>query len=134
GILHSLNPRARIVPASFGKVPLDAILNTHRFDFDAASAAPAWLAELRGEHVPETEALGIRSFVYRRRVPFHPQRLWDLMHTEWLREQRIEALMSQGASVAHEMGTPLSTVAVITGELQHDAKQPDSPLAPYRED
>ncbi|MBB0026072.1 ATP-binding protein [Ralstonia pickettii] len=51
-----------------------------------------------------------------------------------LREQRIEALMSQGASVAHEMGTPLSTVAVITGELQHDAKQPDSPLGPYRED
>jgi G3E family GTPase len=85
-ILHSLNPRARIVPASFGKVPLDAILNTHRFDFDAAAAAPAWLAELRGEHVPETEALGIRSFVYRRRMPFHPQRLWDLMHTEWLRE------------------------------------------------
>lgn len=40
GILHSLNPRARIVPASFGKVPLDEILNTHRFDFDAASAAP----------------------------------------------------------------------------------------------
>lgn len=51
-----------------------------------------------------------------------------------LREQRIEALMAQGASVAHEMGTPLSTVAVITGELQHDAKQPNSPLAPYRED
>ena len=65
---------------------VDEILDTHRFDFDAASAAPAWLAELRGEHVPETEALGIRSFVYRRRVPFHPQRLWDLMHTEWLRE------------------------------------------------
>jgi G3E family GTPase len=85
-ILHSLNPRAHIVPASFGKVPLDEILNTHRFDFDAAAAAPAWLAELRGEHVPETEALGIRSFVYRRRVPFHPQRLWDLMHTDWLRE------------------------------------------------
>lgn len=37
GILHSLNPRARIVPASFGAVPLDEILNTHRFDFDAAS-------------------------------------------------------------------------------------------------
>ena len=86
GILHSLNPRARIVPASFGKVPLDEILNTHRFDFDAASAPPASLAELRGEHAPETEALGIRSFVYRRRVAFHPQRLWDLMHTEWLRE------------------------------------------------
>ncbi|CCF96054.1 HAMP domain-containing histidine kinase [Ralstonia solanacearum] len=51
-----------------------------------------------------------------------------------LREQRIEALVSQGASVAHEMGTPLSTVAVIAGELQHDARQPDSPLVPYRED
>jgi two-component system sensor histidine kinase RegB len=51
-----------------------------------------------------------------------------------LREERIEALVAQGASVAHEMGTPLSTVAVIAGELQHDARQPDSPLAPYRED
>ncbi|MDE2202577.1 MAG: HAMP domain-containing histidine kinase [Burkholderiaceae bacterium] len=51
-----------------------------------------------------------------------------------LRDQRIEALMSQGASVAHEMGTPLSTVAVIAGELQHDARLPNSPLAPYQED
>lgn len=75
GILHSLNPRVRIVSTSFDAVPLDRILNTHRFDFDAISAAPAWLAELRSEYVPETEALDVGSFVYRRRVPFRPQRL-----------------------------------------------------------
>jgi len=86
GILRSLNPRAAIVPASFGKVPLDSVLDTGRFDFDAAAAAPGWLAELRGEHVPESEAYGIGSFVYRRRRPFHPQRFADLIHTEWLRE------------------------------------------------
>ncbi|CAG9175847.1 zinc metallochaperone GTPase ZigA [Cupriavidus respiraculi] len=85
-LLHALNPRADIVPASFGKVPLERVLDTGRFDFEAAAAAPGWLAELRGEHVPESEEYGIGSFVYRRRRPFHPRRFADLIHTEWLRE------------------------------------------------
>ncbi|MEL6367747.1 MAG: GTP-binding protein, partial [Pseudomonadota bacterium] len=85
-ILRTLNTEAEIIPISKGNVETDAILNTGRFNFEKAQQAPGWLKEMRGEHVPETEALGIRSFVYRRRVPFHPQRLWDLMHTEWLRE------------------------------------------------
>lgn len=41
GILRQLNPRARIVEARFGQVPLDAVLNTGLFDFDAAADAPA---------------------------------------------------------------------------------------------
>lgn len=73
-ILRSLNPRADIVSSEFGRVPLDRVLDTCRFDFDAAAEAPGWLAELRGEHVPETEAYGIDSFIYRARRPFHPQR------------------------------------------------------------
>ncbi|NNM70140.1 MAG: HAMP domain-containing histidine kinase [Gallionella sp.] len=37
-----------------------------------------------------------------------------------LRNERIVALGIQAAGAAHEMGTPLSTMAVVIGELQHD--------------
>lgn len=74
GILHSLNPRAKIEVSEFGQVNLDRVLNTNLFDFNAAAQAPGWLKELRGEHTPETEEYGIQSFVYRARRPFHPQR------------------------------------------------------------
>ena len=83
GILKTLNPRARIIHSSFGKVPLSRIMNTGLFDFDQAAEAPGWLQELRGEHVPETEEYGISSFVYRAHKPFHPQRLWQWFNTEW---------------------------------------------------
>jgi G3E family GTPase len=82
-MLTSLNPRAKIELARFGKLPLDRVLDTGLFDFDAASQAPGWLAELRGEHVPETLEYGIASFTYQARQPFHPQRFWDLIHGEW---------------------------------------------------
>jgi len=82
-LLRKLNPDARIVRTSFGRVPLHEILNTGRFDFERAAQAPGWLKELRGEHTPETEEYGISSFVYRARRPFHPQRFWDLIHDAW---------------------------------------------------
>ncbi|MDP2248520.1 MAG: zinc metallochaperone GTPase ZigA, partial [Nitrosomonadales bacterium] len=82
-ILKTLNPRADIVHSSFGKVPLDTVMNTGKFDFEAAQEAPGWLSELRGEHIPESEEFGISSFVYRARKPFHPQRLWDWLGEEW---------------------------------------------------
>ena len=40
---------------------------------------------------------------------------------EILRNERIVALGTQAASAAHEMGTPLSTMAVVIGELRHNA-------------
>lgn len=44
---------------------------------------------------------------------------------ETLRNERIVALGTQAAGAAHELGTPLSTMAVVIGELQHDtAAQP----------
>jgi two-component system sensor histidine kinase RegB len=39
---------------------------------------------------------------------------------ETLRNERIVALGIQAASAAHEMGTPLSTLAVVIGELKRD--------------
>ncbi|WP_425055181.1 zinc metallochaperone GTPase ZigA [Pseudomonas abyssi] len=82
-ILASLNPRARIEMVEFGQVPLDRVLDTGLFDFSAASQAPGWLQELRGSHTPETEEYGIGSFVYRARRPFHPQRFFTLVNSEW---------------------------------------------------
>lgn len=81
-ILRSLNPRARIISAEFGKVELKTILNTGLFDFNAAALAPGWLKELRGEHTPETEEYGIHSFVYRARRPFHPDRFWKVIEND----------------------------------------------------
>ncbi|WP_050460851.1 zinc metallochaperone GTPase ZigA [Herbaspirillum autotrophicum] len=82
-ILRGLNPRARIEASSFGKVALDKVLDTGLFDFEEAQKAPGWLQELRGEHVPESEEYNIASFVYRARRPFHPQRFFALINTEW---------------------------------------------------
>jgi two-component system sensor histidine kinase RegB len=47
---------------------------------------------------------------------------------EILRNERIVALGTQAAGAAHEMGTPLSTMAVVIGELQHDSATTQSAL------
>jgi two-component system sensor histidine kinase RegB len=48
---------------------------------------------------------------------------------EILRNERIVALGTQAASAAHEMGTPLSTMAVVIGELQQDRSDWEDNLA-----
>nr|MCU0227603.1 GTP-binding protein [Bryobacterales bacterium] len=84
GIIRRLNPEARLLPTSFGKAPLEALLNTGLFDEEKAANAPGWLKELQGVgHTPETEEYGIGSFVFRARRPFHPQRLYDALGEVW---------------------------------------------------
>ncbi|MGG4341358.1 GTP-binding protein [Paenibacillus lautus] len=80
GILHKLQPSAKIIRTVKGQVAPAEILNTGLFDFEKASQAPGWIQELqKEEHVPETDEYGISSFVYRRRRPFHPERLAAFM-------------------------------------------------------
>ena len=83
GAVRRLNPRARIVRATRGAVPLDAVLDTGLFDFEEARKAPGWMKVLRGEESSEADEYGFSSFVYRARRPFHPDRFWRLIQTEW---------------------------------------------------
>ncbi|OXM87923.1 GTP-binding protein [Paenibacillus rigui] len=92
GVLRKLQPRANILRAEHGKVPPAAILNTGLFDFDEASRSAGWMQELNNEHhTPETEEYGISSFVYKRRRPFHPERL-----TQWMSEWPEEIVRAKG--------------------------------------
>ncbi|MDB1086557.1 GTP-binding protein [Streptomyces sp. ACA25] len=80
--LRRLNPAARVIRSSHGRVPAAEILGTGLFDLDKAQQAPGWVAELNGDHVPETEEYGISSLLFRAARPFHPGRLWDLVTEE----------------------------------------------------
>eukprot|EP00762_Andalucia_godoyi_P005862 ANDGO_07016.mRNA.1 Putative metal chaperone YciC len=82
GMIHRLNPDAKVICTTFSQVDPKEILNTNLFDFDKASLNPGWLREIRGSHKPESDEYGISSFVYRRRRPFHPQRLWDAIEND----------------------------------------------------
>jgi len=84
-VIRSLNPDARIEEADFGEVPLDAILDTKLFDFNKAHEHPLWYKELHGfaAHTPETEGYGVRSFVYRARRPFDPERFQSFIDKGW---------------------------------------------------
>jgi G3E family GTPase len=78
-LLRKLNPSAKLIRAQQGKVSPRDILNTGMFDMDKAQQSAGWLHELQNEHTPETEAYGIRSFAFRARRPFHPQRLMAVL-------------------------------------------------------
>ena len=80
-ILRRLNPEAALLPARFGDVPLACVLNTGLFDFEKA-ARRRRAKEPRATR-PESEEYGVGSFVYRARVPFHPQRFWKALRRDW---------------------------------------------------
>lgn len=78
-VIKALNPVADIVEAQHGRVPLEKILGTGKFDLERANAMPGWVRELEGRHTPETEAYGITSFILRSREPLHPWRFSSFM-------------------------------------------------------
>lgn len=56
-----------------------------------------------------------------------------LAREQHLKNEQMIALGTQAASAAHEMGTPLSTIALIAGDLKHDFTR-KAELAAYRQD
>lgn len=92
GVLRKLQPQAKIIRTTRGQVDPAEILNTGLFDFERASQSAGWIQELqKEEHTPETEEYGIASFVYRRQLPFHPERFY-----RWLEEWPEEIVRAKG--------------------------------------
>ncbi|WP_370949252.1 GTP-binding protein [Amycolatopsis sp. cg5] len=79
--LRRLNPAAHVLVSSHGKVPVEQVLGTGRYDELRAQEAPGWVAELNGDHVPETEEYGISSVVFRADRPFDPGLLWTFVNS-----------------------------------------------------
>ncbi len=92
-ILRSLNSLAEILPMERGQVANEKLLGTGLFNFEKAQQAPGWLAEMRGEHTPETEEYGIGSFSFVARKPFHPERFHNFLHST---EQYGKLIRSKG--------------------------------------
>lgn len=126
--LRRLNGDAHMVQTAFGRVPLDAVLNTDRFDFDRASSISLWVTGMtethsaahgdhthhdhHHHHTEQGEEYGISSLVFRARRPFHPERLYALAESDafdpvlrskgtiWLASRAADAILwSQAGDV-----------------------------------
>ncbi len=86
-ILKWLQPTAEYIETDWGMVPLSRVVDTGLFNMEKSENSPLWMRELQSggyaNHTPETEEYGIKSWIYRRNIPFHPERFLDLANTEW---------------------------------------------------
>ncbi len=81
-IVKALNPGAKVLMTTHGRVPLESVLDTGLFDYEKAATSAGWIRELQGEHTPETEEYGISSFTYRTPEPFDAEKLWAFLHDD----------------------------------------------------
>ncbi|OAA66700.1 Cobalamin (vitamin B12) biosynthesis CobW-like protein [Niveomyces insectorum RCEF 264] len=95
-LIKRLNHRAKIIETNYGKIDVRQILNTGMFNLERAQTGYGWLQDLHamtirqvnGKNVmtpkPETEEYDVQNFVYTRRRPFHPRRLYMLMYDKFI--------------------------------------------------
>ncbi|KAL2860088.1 CobW/HypB/UreG, nucleotide-binding domain-containing protein [Aspergillus pseudodeflectus] len=102
-LIGLLNPDAKLIEASYSKVDVREIIGTGRFDFLKAASGAGWLRSLHemsvvntgvGKRVapkPETLEYGINNFVYTARRPFHPRKLFELLHDKFILLQSLHS-------------------------------------------
>lgn len=85
-MLECLNPDALIMPTMFGVLDPDELLGRRLFEKNQWEPFDQEESETSAEEAslePTHDRLGITSFVYRARKPFHPERLWNCLHEDW---------------------------------------------------
>jgi Putative GTPases (G3E family) len=144
--LKGLQPGAKMIRTSYGKVEPKEILNTHLFDFEKASQSAGWIKELQKEHhTPETEEYGISSFVYHRKVPFHPERLlkwmakWpkEIVRSKgllWLATRNNTAISFSQAGVSRQLSSAGLWVASLSEEERYAYFGEEYPKSPDWDD
>lgn len=95
-LIKKLNHRAKVLQSSYGRIDVKEIVNTGMFNLERAQTGYGWLQDLHAMTLrevngkksvtpkPETEEYGVRNFVYTRRRPFHPLRLFQLLHDKFI--------------------------------------------------
>ena len=83
-LIQTLNPKAKVLATSYGKINLTKILNTKLFNMESASKSRGWLVSLENGATAtsgqgEADEYGVSSFIFRSRKPFHPQRLHQFL-------------------------------------------------------
>lgn len=86
-IIRAIQPHAEIIPCDYCDVPVNRLVNTRLFNFDAVAGSAAWLEGVEGdiENEEEGEAYeyGISTFVYFRRRPFNLGLFDDFVARRW---------------------------------------------------
>ena len=76
----SMNPRAEIIEAKFGRVDIRKIVDTEIFDIETAEQSSLWVAELEKEESSEADEYGMETFVYTTSSRFSEEKLMDVLH------------------------------------------------------
>lgn len=91
-VVRAIQPKAKILTADYGNVPLEEIINTHLFDFEKVATSARWIEameddddELENEESGEALEYGIETFVYYRRPAMNLSRFDGFVSTKWPR-------------------------------------------------
>ncbi|KXT12255.1 hypothetical protein AC579_2051 [Pseudocercospora musae] len=107
-LIRKLNHRAKIIESTYGKIDVKAIVNTGMFNLEVAQTGYGWLQDLHAMTIrevngkkmvtpkPETEEYNVRNFVYVRRRPFHPRRLFALLHDKFILQHPLDEVEEEG--------------------------------------
>lgn len=86
-VIRAIQPNAEIIPCDYCDVPMDKLLNTGLFNFDAVAGSAAWIegveSDVENEEEGEAYEYGIDTFVYYRRRPFNLGRFDDFVARLW---------------------------------------------------
>ena len=99
-----LNKKAKIIETKKSVVDLNEVVNTNKFDFEVMEMYQKGLtteAQEEEERGPEDV---ITSFVYQRKKPFNPHRLWNLLKSSFMIELVLAAHTHDDEEAEEEQG------------------------------